>query len=296
MRTAFKLLALVVFVVLAVWAFTSESVDGAAARTGDMPALDSLAAAGWGSDAWRRDAVWDDGAAEFCAYEVEWARYGDSWPGKALLVVVKEPWAPDLDVKADRPRDDGFEVLKLNHVRDVRTGIYEYHQMASLFVDRFGGDLEKMVTTSSEACGITTSELVDGELATHSYFDGQGQRRGRWAGGLPEDGLPLLLRELVGGELPEAIEVFPSLLTGHLPPLEPVRYELARRLDGDHVVIELRNSEASLSYRFETAVPHRLAAFATGDGTRYRLARCERLAYWSMARPGAEEWWPAELR
>lgn len=105
-----------------------------------------------------------------------------------------------------------------------------------------------------------------------------------------------MLRELVGGELPAAIEVFPSLLTGRLPALEPVRYELTRRLDGDEIVIELRNSEASLSYRFETAVPHRLVAFAGGDGTRYRLARCERLAYWNMARPGGEEWWPAELR
>ena len=31
---------------------------------------------------------------------------------RALLVLVKEPWAPDLDVKADTPRRDGFDVLK----------------------------------------------------------------------------------------------------------------------------------------------------------------------------------------
>jgi len=81
MRIAIKLLALVVFVALAVWALRSESVDGAAPPAAATPALDVFAAAGLGDDSWRRDAVWDDGKAEFCAYEVEWARYGERWPG-----------------------------------------------------------------------------------------------------------------------------------------------------------------------------------------------------------------------
>ncbi|UCE03620.1 MAG: hypothetical protein JSW67_05395 [Candidatus Latescibacterota bacterium] len=74
--------------------------------------------------AWRHDPIWDDGAAEFAAYEVTWRRYGTLYGGSALLLLVKEPWAPDLHVKADRPRRDGYDVLKLNHVRDVATGIY----------------------------------------------------------------------------------------------------------------------------------------------------------------------------
>ena len=297
MRIAFTFLALAVFLTLAVWALHSGTADGAAAPAASgTPALDALAAAGFGDAGWRLDGVWDDGKAEFCVYEVDWARYGEAWPGKALLVVVKEPWAPELDVKADRPRADGFEVLKLNHARDVRTGIYEYHQMASLFVDRLGGGLAKLATTSAEACGITTATLLDGELATHSYFDGQGESRAPYPGGLPEDGLPLLLRELVAGEPPVRVEVFPSLLTGRLPALEPAAYTVERTADGDAVEIVLRNETNRLSYRFEKAAPHRLLAFAAGDGTRYRLARCDRLAYWELARPGAEEWWPRGLR
>ena len=65
------------------------------------------------ADGWRQEAIWDDGNAEFAAYEVTWARYAQTYPGRALLILVKEPWAPDLDVKADRPRSDGFDVLKV---------------------------------------------------------------------------------------------------------------------------------------------------------------------------------------
>lgn len=287
-------LALVAFLALAAWAIVSETTAAAAP--------DEAAA---GDGAWRIDPVWDDGRAEVCAYRVTWPRYGEPRAGSALLVLVKEPWAPDLDVKADAPREDGFEVLKLNHLRDVRTGIYEYHQMASVFLDRRRGGLVKMATTSSEACGITTAELVDGRLATRSYFDGQGSRERAYPGGLPEDGLPALLRELVAGEAPAAVEVFPSLLSPRLPEPEPARWRLSRKEveaagEGGRPVaaveIVLSRGDERRRYVFARERPHPMLAFEASDGTRYQLARCERLAYWERNRPGDEEWLPAELR
>lgn len=263
-----------------------------------------------GDGAWRLDALWDDGRAEVCAYRVVWPRYGAERTGSALLVLVKEPWAPDLDVKADTPRDDGFEVLKLNHVRDVRTGVYEYHQMASVFLDRRRGGLVKLAATSSEACGITTAEVVDGRLSTRSYFDGQGAREIAYPGGLPDDGLPALLRELVAGEAPAEVEVFPSLLAPKLPALVPARWRLARTEttaagapgaggEGAEVpAVELRLERGGewRRYVFAREAPHPLLAYAASDGTSYRVAKCERLAYWQLNRPGDEEWLPADLR
>lgn len=306
MKTLFKLIAvLVLATVVAVWVLRSDeplSADPAAraAATG-LPE-------GAGDPGWRLDSVWDDGKAELCAYEVDWPRYGVPREGSAMLVVVKEPWAPDLDVKADEPRADGFEVLKLNHVRDVRTGIYEYHQMASVYLDRRDGSLVKLATTSSEACGITTAEMVDGRLATRSYFDGQGDRTAPWPGGLPEDGLPAVLRELVRGDLPATLQVVPSLLAPRLPPLEPETFRVSRSPAGDvevpagrfaGVEIELAaegGGGRSLRYVFAAEPPHRLLAFAASDGTSYRLAKCERLEYWRLNRPGDEEWLPGGLR
>ena len=145
-------------------------------------------------------------------------------PGRALTILVKEPWAPDLEVKADTPRPDGFEVLKLNFIRDVPTGIYTYHQMASTFLRRDDGELRKLATSSTEGCGISTAEMTDGSLTTRSYFDGQGERRMPWPeGAVPEDALPAVLRDWVVGEPPATMLVFPSLLAGRFPGLEAAR-------------------------------------------------------------------------
>ena len=259
-----------------------------------------------GSSAWRTDSIWDDGNAEFCAYEVDWFRYGGLNPGRALLILVKEPWAPDLDVKADTPRPDGFDVLKLNHVRDVPTGIYTYNQMASVFVRRESGALQKLMATSSEGCGISTARMTGGTLETSSYFDGQGDRSMPYPDGVfAEDGLPMTLRGFVTGELPTEIEVFPSLMAGRYPDLTPRTWAVARIEAGlrSSPAGELETTEIRLtagadwrSYLFAQQSPHLLLELSQSDGTTYRLAKCERIPYWQMNRPGGEEWLPETLR
>ncbi len=254
---------------------------------------------------WREAAVWDDGNAEFCAYEVSWPRYGQVYEGRALLIAVKEPWAPDLDVKADRPRADGFEVIKLNHVRDVPTGIYTYHQMASAFVRRDSGELEKLAATSSEGCGISTAMMVDGRLTTSSYFDGQGQRQQPFpAGAIADDALPLALRDFLSGALPASVSVFPTLMAGRFAPLEPAELAISR-LRGVDVSVPAGGFSATAirldgpgggTFYFDTRAPHPLVKLEREDGTTYELAKCERIPYWSMAGPGGERWLPESVR
>ena len=256
-----------------------------------------------GDASWRRAPLWDDGKAEFCAYEVSWAHYGHAYSGRALLVLVKEPWSPALEVKADHPGRDSFEVLKLNHVRDVATGIYTYHQMASVFWRRDSGALQKLAATSSEACGISFAEMTRGSLQTHSYFDGQGDRTRRWPElAMPEDGLPASLRTFVTGILPGHLDVFPSLLAGRYADLAPRTYSLERSRvagaagAGDAVELRLASGASKLTYTFEAEPPHRLRRFEREDGTTYRLAKCGRIAYWDMHDPGGEAWLPTAVR
>lgn len=299
MRTALKALALLALIAGAAWLLLRPLPSDAA------PAADVTLPAG--DAAWRLDPVWDDGQAEYCAYEVDWARYGHLHPGRALLILVKEPWNPRLEVKADDPAPDGFEVLKLNHVRDVPTGIYTYHQMASVYLRRDSGALRKVAATSSEACGISTADLVRGRLATRSYFDGQGDRVQPWPErALPEDGLPALLRGFVaGGPPPGTVEVFPSLMMGRFAELEPVSFRLTRGEPApvatpagtfEGVELRLENRDGWQTYTFETAPPHRLLNHERSDGTEYRLAKCERLAYWRLHDPGDERWLPEAVR
>jgi len=259
-----------------------------------------------GTPSWRHSPLWDDGRAEFCVYEVTWARYRNRYAGRAILVAVKEPWAPELDVKADHPRADGFDVLKLNHARDVPTGIYTYHQMASVYVRRDDGTLRKWSATSSELCGISTADMTGGVLRTRSYFDGQGDRTRPWPqGAMPEDGLPLALRDYVSQEPPASVQVFPSLMAGRFATLD-VRTMSVRRTRRDRVEvpagtfagveIRLQDGSGFLAYTFDARAPHLLLHFQDASGTEYRLAKSDRLVYWEQHDPGDESWLPPELR
>lgn len=299
-----KILALVPFAAFIVWGLVSDvtRVDA----TPEDPAEVSTSRDVAGSAAWRHDDLWDDGLAEFCAYEVDWARYGDSYPGRALLILVKEPWAPDLNVKADRPRPDGFDVLKLNHVRDVPTGIYTYHQMASVYFRRDTGALQKIAATSSEACGVSTAQMTDGTLDVHSYFDGVGDQTLDYPEeALPLEGLPAQLRDYVTGDSPRELTVFAPLMDGRLAELGPRTYMLKRRDGGDvevpagtfdTVELTLEREGGALTFWFESQAPHRLVKLAETGGTVYRMSKCERIPYWRMSRPGNEEWLPEEVR
>lgn len=286
------------FLVFVVWAIRTDA---------ERPAGSAHAAAlGAGDAAWRRSPLWDDGNAEYCAYEVDWPRYGHRFPGRALLILVKEPWAPDLEVKADEPRRDGFDVLKLNHVRDVPTGVYTYHQMASVYLRRDSAAVQKIAATSSEACGVTTAQLVGGRLSTRSYFDGEGERTLGWPrNAVPEDGLPALLRDYVAGEAPETLAVFPTLLATRFEKLAPETFRVTKRDAGAVTVpagsfpaveVRLERDGGFLAYAFEREAPHRLLRFEDGKGTGYRLAKCERIPYWQMHDPGDEAWLPASVR
>jgi hypothetical protein len=298
MKIFLKAVAALLLLMLAIWAIRSDS--------GHDGYVSAAPLAGGGDPAWRRSPMWDDGKAEVCAYQVTWVHYGRRYDGRALLVLVKEPWAPDLEVKADSPRPDGFDVLKLNHVRDVPTGVYTYHQMASLYTRRDSGALQKLAASSSEACGLTTAEMVDGRLATRSYFDGQGDRTTHWpAGALAEDGLPASLRDYVAGRPPASLEVFPSLLAAKLPELRPAAYRVEKREvpavetpagTAPGVEIRLTRGPSRLAYTFDREPPYRLLRFEREDGTAYRLAKCERIPYWQMSRPGDEAWLPPSVR
>ena len=136
-----------------------------------------------------------------------------------------------------------------------------------------------------------------GRLDTKSYFDGQGDRSLSYpAGAIPEDGLPAALRDFVAGEAPATLRVFPSLMQSRFPELKAAEWKVEKKIVEEGVRLQLLREGASLAYTFESQPPHRLLRFETGDGTVYRMKKCERLAYWQMHDPGDEAWWPEGVR
>ncbi|MFT7616430.1 MAG: hypothetical protein ACI97A_000051 [Planctomycetota bacterium] len=256
---------------------------------------------------WMRDGIWDDGNAEYSVYDAEWRRYGRLNKGRVCMLIVKEPWQAKLDTKSEGGQPADFDVLKLNVIRDINTGVYTYEQMASVFARRDTGALRKYVTGSLEACGQTSTMLMKGQLSTRSYWGDQGNRDQNWpANAIPEDALPLYLRGLMTGELPTSISVFPSLMAGRLPRLEPTTFSVERKLDVtvktaagtfNTVSFTLSYGRENRVFQFDsTAKGRTLVRFRHSNGTEYTLAKTERMPYWQMNGPADEAWWPKRLR
>lgn len=298
MKALARVLAVGSFAAVVVWLIANEEPSAAGARAG-------AAAAGRGAAAWRTAPLWDDGRAEFSAYEVEWAGGGQRLTGRAFLVLAKEAVAGDLDLRDEPLRHGSSDLLKLSHVRDLAAGIDSYHQVADLYLRRDDGALRRLVASSSRAGGIATAEMRGGRLDLRSTFE-RGSERSLEVSPtvLPEDGLPAILRDWTEGALPAKIEVLPSLMSDGLVDPKPVRYRLARTTRdltvpaGAYQAIEIRleSGSGALVFDFDAALPHVLLRLARQDGSEYRLAKTERIAYWERRHPGDEAWLPTAVR
>jgi hypothetical protein len=162
---------------------------------------------------------WHAGKAEVNAYNLTQSRYGESRPGKAMLIFVTEDLSKKLQVKLDDPSGrNKINVLKLNFTKNFITGIYPYSLMLSVFtpVDR---DKEpstiKAAMSSQEWCGqVYTQVNLRGNryaIKSHSYFEQEADERFSVRQALLEDEIWNLIR-LDHENLPEGeIDVLPGL-------------------------------------------------------------------------------------
>ena len=291
LRVAFGLLALM-------------AVPGC--RPGPAPVRAAAPAAG--PNPFAASALWDDGRAEIDAYEAAVLRYGVPRAFTAYLIVVKEDFSKTQLVKADpgHDLDDLFTVLKLNHAINYQTGIYSYHQLASAFLDRASMDLVKFSLTSNEWCGNTYKEYIrrdgKGALHAHTYWDNQSEATYDVPVG-PDvvfyDQLPLWIRSLP--QTPgtaRSLRLLPTQIEsrGSRPDIVPATLQAVRE---ERVVVP---AGAFRALRWELTPgngrpdvywtsrddPHVLVAWERPDGTAYRLKWTQRLAYWTLNRPGDE--------
>jgi len=266
---------------------------------------------------WER---WGDGQAELSGYALTQPRYGELRHGEAVLVVVREDFTLAQRVKSDGGHDDEYPVLKLNEVRDFQTGIYDYNLLTSTFLPLGGqtprGLPTKLSMSMQEWCGSATEQLLfdlgrGGALSArrsrHSYFDGEGDQQDTVAlpaGTVAADGLPLLVRGLVGELTPPGgtaqVQLLPRLTDLRLQhrPLEIQSASLARAATPTTVTVPagtfsvetwtLRAGDKLSHYQVELAPPHRLVAWDRSDGEAGQLTGSRRGAYWTEHSEGDE--------
>ena len=283
---------------------------GGTACTGGGSAGAAGRAADPASRAFAASPLWDDGKAEIDAYDASVRRYGELRRLTAYLIVVKEDFSKRQLVKADAGHDpaDLLPVLKLNHVINYQTGIYSYHQMASAFFDRGTMELVKLSLTSNEWCGNTYKEYTrrdgGGTLHVHTYWDGQSEATYGIPAGADvvfQDALPLYIRSLPQATgTNRALRIVSSQIDsrGGKPEIRPATLKAAAEERVPTPAGEFR----ALRWELQAADgrpeifwtsrdhPYILVAWDRPDGSGYRLKWTQRLAYWTLNRPGDERY------
>lgn len=281
---------------------------------GGVVALAVGAAPVAGQDFW---AHWGDGQAEMSAYRLKQPRYGAVRDGRAVLIFVTEDFSDALRVKSEtgeRPPEDVYPVLKLNHVRDFQTGIYDYNVMTSSFVRvRHGWPLVKVSFSSQEWCGHVYQQLVPREgratLTWHSYFEREadGERvLSEPEGGIHGDTIPMRIRAWLGEWLApgesRSVPWLPTSLDARLrhQPQEWGRARVSRaasshtvevpagRFEVEDWVVAVEGAETT-TWWVESGSPWRVVGWSRDDGERGELLGSERIAYWKLNQPGGEE-------
>lgn len=255
---------------------------------------------------------WSDGKAELNGYDLVQPRYGKLRKGKAVLVFVTEPFSRSRGVKVDRfdnSNPDHFTALKLNHVRDFPTGLYDYNLMTSVFVDPARDFAPVKVTfTGQEWCGHVFEEARFGEASTsvavNSYFEGETDTRT-----LPvsqaEDALFIQLRGLMAAKLavqPASMTALPSAMMRRLrhavagPAKVDVTWSAERSITVPAGSFTIRGatwtrpSGNNCTLHVEVAYPHRIIGWHCADGEIAKLRGSTRLPYWQLHDRGDQKY------
>jgi hypothetical protein len=223
---------------------------------------------------------WHQGKAEVSRFDLEQVRYGESHPGHAVLIFVKEQFLPDAQVKFDglESQESPVDVLKHIATRRFYTGIYPYSMMTTVF-SPFASSQHgayKITGTTQDWCGQTFMQLNsrDGRFAIqyHSYFQEEGDREFTIDGALLEDDLWSMVRtnpdKLPVGE----ISIFPSTHCVQLRIREFYPHDAIGRLEksldpsisADSIsVYTVRYSDIprTLSIMFEPSFPYAILAW-----------------------------------
>jgi hypothetical protein len=251
-------------------------------------------------EAFLENAFWDSGKAEFQVYEASVKKYDVNRNAAVKLILVKEPFDPIRLVKTGR-EEDSVRVVKLNIIRQIPTGIYDYFQMASIFFERSTGRILKYTMSSQDGCGNTFMEYRRREgkhqFRHYSYFDDQGDSETILEDGefTFYDSLPVVLRFRLTQPGEYRLNIMDSLISNKWTPLTireglvRNRSEGARKVAGKTYprvfISEVRRGEQKDLFVFEADYPYRLLEWKKANGDAMILNQSHSLYYWRYTEP-----------
>jgi hypothetical protein len=247
----------------------------------------------------QNNSYWNDGKAEFDIYDAQIARYGIPRPCEVLHILVREPFDPKQLVKPEGPqRPDTIAVLKLNQIMHVPTGLYVYQQMHSNFWRVDNAQLLKFSLTSSDSCGNTFKQARrEGDRFAyeyHTYWDGMADGKENVtvpANGYFYDELPWLVRTI---DFAKATGDFEVQLAGTTInskkdtfAFKPAKISFKSTERTIDVAVEYAGGTDHFS--LDRDFPHLLREWNAADGSRLKMKRSLKAAYWNYNKPGDRE-------
>ncbi|HXA09741.1 MAG TPA: hypothetical protein VNW28_07140 [Chthoniobacterales bacterium] len=234
---------------------------------------------------------WNDGKAEFNIYDARIVRDGQPRQTEVLHILVREPFDLRQMVKPDNwQRPNVIQVLKMNQILHIPTGLYVFQQMHSNFWRADNARLAKFSLTSNDSCGNTYKEARrGGEVFTcqwHTYWDGMAE--GREKVRLPPNGffydeLPLRVRtiDFSKGSGDFAIQLAPTIINSKKDNLvwkpAKVHFESTNRA----IYVSVEHAAGTDRFMLGRGFPHLLREWAAADGSRLTLKRSLKIDYWN---------------
>ena len=280
MKTLFKCGTLLLFVLIAV--------------SGDPAAAGSF----------MQDPYWNSGKAEFQVYKASIGRYGIQRDARAKIIIVKEPFDGDKLVKTVKMSEpEPLDVMKMNYIQTVPTGVYDYSQMASVFFDRATGRLLKFTMSSQDGCGQTYMKYVyendKHKFDFHSYFDDEGDLSSTLdavSGPIAfYDALPLMLRFRLQEKMPYRLAVIPALINSKYTKPALMEATVTNSIIdgltiGNHIYHTVVRATVEMAgkkdvYYFEPDFPFRLVQLKKNNGDELTLTNSHFFNYWEHTGP-----------
>jgi hypothetical protein len=246
----------------------------------------------------RNDSYWGDGKAEFNIYDAQIARYGIPRPTEVLHILVREPFDPKQLVKPDNPNQpSALQVLKLNQILHVPTGLYVYQQMHSNFWRVDNAQLLKFSLTSNDSCGNTFKEARrDGDKMTYefrTYWDQMAAGKEEVAipaNGYFYDELPWLVRTIdFGKTAPFEVQLAGTTIHSKKDSFVFKAARISFKSTEREIDVAVEHVGGTDHFILDRDFPNLLRAWNAADGSRLKMKRSLKVAYWNYNKPGDRE-------
>ncbi|MBA3830393.1 MAG: hypothetical protein H0X34_00575 [Chthoniobacterales bacterium] len=247
----------------------------------------------------QNSSYWNDGKAEFDIYDAQIVRYGQARQTEVLHILVREPFDLQQLVKADDWQRPGVvQVLKMNQILHVPTGLYVYQQMHSNFWRADNARLAKFSLTSNDSCGNTFKEgRRSGEefaCQWHTYWDGMAD--GSEQVTLPPNGffydeLPLRVRTIDFSKPSGAfqIQLAPTIINSKKDKLIWKPAQVAFKTGEKFITVTVKHDRGSDEFVLDRDFPHLLREWHAADGSHLKLKRSLKVDYWNYHKLGDRE-------